>query len=330
MVEKGKGIKMQWCYIFMGDWKAAEKFRRLEQAAAVLFLLILIMGWVWSVEGELPVFGSGHAANVVEEPAGMLSPGEGSVVPEIPPAAISMGLNPASGCVSAALRTGAEEISPASGISAEESAVEPEIPMKILIPETGSGEETVPAEPEAPVETVPALPENGSGSIPQETLPTTVNGFVVDASGMICGIAGISGVMEETLVLPSEGCSGIAAGAFADAPAGITEIYIPANIISIAPGSLGELADLEWIEAEASEYYFTEDGVLFSENGTCILGFPSARTGNYKVPSRVTRFAEGVFENARIEVIDAVECSLENTGDLPSHIRLLEAGKLAG
>lgn len=82
---------MQWCYIFMGDWKAAEKFRRLEQAAAVLFLLILIMGWVWSVEGELPVFGSGHAANVVEEPAGMLSPGEGSVVPEIPPAAISWG-----------------------------------------------------------------------------------------------------------------------------------------------------------------------------------------------------------------------------------------------
>ena len=54
------------------------------------------------------------------------------------------------------------------------------------------------------------------------------------------------------------------------------------------------------------------------------------RDRNYKVPARVTRFAEDVFADAKIEVIDAVGCTLEDTGNLPSAVRLLLAEDLKG
>lgn len=189
--------------------------------------------------------------------------------------------------------------------------------------------ETVPAEPEYPAEILPPASASEAEN-PSETVPTVVEGFLVDESGMICGIEDPAAVSDGYLVLPSEGCMGITAGAFADAPAVITEIYIPANITHIEAGAFAGLVDLEWLEAETSDHYYTEDGVLFSENGTCILGFPSARTGNYKVPDRVTRFAEYAFEDAKIEVIDAVSCTVEDTGNLPPSIRLIQAGKLNG
>ena len=56
-----------------------------------------------------------------------------------------------------------------------------------------------------------------------------------------------------------------------------------------------DLTSLGWIEMETSAGYYTEDGVLFSKDGTCLLAFPPARTGNYKVPSHVTEIADGAF-----------------------------------
>ena len=152
----------------------------------------------------------------------------------------------------------------------------------------------------------------------------------MDSSGMICGIADMDVISDGYLVLPAEGCSGIRVSAFADVSELITEIYIPANITQIEEGAFACLSCLEWLEAEGSDSCFTEDGVLFSENGTCILGFPSARTGGYKVPQRVTRFAADAFATAQIETLDAVGCSLSDTGNLPSSIRLLVSGDLAG
>lgn len=110
----------------------------------------------------------------------------------------------------------------------------------------------------------------------------------------------------------------------------ITEIYLPASLTEIEPGAFAGLVDLEWLEAETSDNYYTEDGVLFAENGTCILGFPSARTGSYKVPVRVTKFAEDAFADAKIGIIDAVGCTLEDTGNLPASIRLLRTEDLKG
>lgn len=148
-------------------------------------------------------------------------------------------------------------------------------------------------------------------------------GFVTDASGMICGISDLSVISEDGyLILPSEGCRGIAAGAFASCKDIISEIYIPANISEIEERAFTDLTSLGWIEMETSAGYYTEDGVLFSKDGTCLLAFPPARTGNYKVPSHVTEIADGAFDRAGISVLDASDCSVLEIRSLPSYIEL--------
>ena len=73
---------------------------------------------------------------------------------------------------------------------------------------------------------------------------------------------------------------------------------------------------------ETSAGYYTEDGVLFSLDGTCLLAFPPARTGYYKVPSHVTEIADGAFARAGISVLDASDCSVLEIRSLPSYIEL--------
>ncbi len=189
------------------------------------------------------------------------------------------------------------------------------------VPEMSLPETAVPVLPEEG--TAPDIPAEGlpaedlpSESIPEESVPENspenINGFLVDTEGMICGIADTGVISEGYLVLPAEGCSGIRTSAFADVPELITEIYIPGNITRIEEGAFACLRSLEWLEAEGSDTCFTEDG------------------GSYKVPDRVTRFAADVFAGAQIETLDAVGCSLTDTGNLPSSIRLLQSGDLAG
>ena len=236
-------------------------------------------------------------------------------------------------------------VEPEKDVTAEAGTAE--VLTEALIPEEQNPSVTEMSLPET---VVPVLPEEGtapdipaeglpaedlpSESIPEESVPENspenINGFLVDTEGMICGIADTGVISEGYLVLPAEGCSGIRTSAFADVPELITEIYIPGNITRIEEGAFACLRSLEWLEVEGSDTCFTEDGVLFSENGTCILGFPSARTGSYKVPDRVTRFAADVFAGAQIETLDAVGCSLTDTGNLPSSIRLFLSGDLPG
>ena len=140
---------------------------------------------------------------------------------------------------------------------------------------------------------------------------------------MICGISDLSVISEDGyLILPSEGCRGIAAGAFASCKDIISEIYIPTNISEIEERAFTDLTSLGWIEMETSAGYYTEDGVLFSKDGTCLLAFPPARTGNYKVPSHVTEIADGAFDRAGISVLDASDCSVLEIRSLPSYIEL--------
>ena len=75
-------------------------------------------------------------------------------------------------------------------------------------------------------------------------------------------------------------------------------------------------------KAKRMRGYYTEDGVLFSKDGTCLLAFPPARTGNYKVPSHVTEIADGAFDRAGISVLDASDCSVLEIRSLPSYIEL--------
>ena len=153
----------------------------------------------------------------------------------------------------------------------------------------------------------------------------TAGGFLVDDSGMICGIADAQAVaVDGVLALPSEGCSGIASGAFADAPEGIIEVHIPANITNIQQGAFLGLKEVLWYEVPSTTAgYSSEDGVLFSENGSCLLAFPSARIGAYAVPSGVERFAVDAFSESSLSKIDMRSAEVTDTGNVPDSIEIL-------
>lgn len=333
---------MEWCEEIYVEWKSAEVLRRLERTVAVLLLLMLAVAGVEYGNERIQGLPGEGAVEREEKAAETALSGKEPIVSEsilsgiygadeilsadiksafegIPGKSADIPGNAAGEVSGAAVVPGADSIPGGAEVSVSEIAI-PETAAPVL-PE--DGKETLVPEEEFPPESLPGEGMSESG-------PKNVNGFLVDTSGMICGIAHADVISDGYVILPSEECSGIRATAFADISELITEIYIPSEITRIEEGAFACLRSLEWLEAEGSDVCFTEDGVLFSENGTCILGFPSARTGAYKVPQRVTRFAEDAFATAQIEILDAVGCSLSDTGNLPSSIRLLLSGDLAG
>lgn len=165
---------------------------------------------------------------------------------------------------------------------------------------------------------------------PDEEEPIAVGntdtGYLINAEGMICGLSGSKEVIKDgVLRFPKEGCSGIAAGALSTLGSQVEEIEIPSNITEIQPGAFAGLSNLGWIEAdEANPAYVTVDGVLYTADGTVLLAFPAAWTGNFQVPESVKSFAEGAFDGTNLECIDARSCTLEQTGSIPETVKLLE------
>ena len=201
----------------------------------------------------------------------------------------------------------------------------PDIPEEPAVPDMK--EPAAPIAPENPAapdaEDTPSGVEEPESGI-SDTGMVSINGYSVNEAGMICGIDDPQTAVEDGYMeLPSEGCTGIAAGAFDDAPAGIREIYIPGNITVIEESALAGLRDMEWIEADPSGGYVSVDGVLFSENGTCLLAFPAGRIGTYKLPDHVTRVAVDAFRSSRLTAVDAEEGSLTDAGNLPETITLI-------
>lgn len=200
----------------------------------------------------------------------------------------------------------------------EVSVPEGTAPVIPEVPEASVPEEPATSVPDDPAEQVP--PENtGNGSV-----PGVIDGFLVNESGIIYGISDPDLVVNNGYMeFPTEKCTGIAAGTFSSGLPTVREIFIPANITYIEEGAFSGLANMEWFEMESSGAYYTEEGVLFAEHGTCLLAFPAGRTGNYKVPSHVVRFAAGSFDSAQIEVLDATACILTDVSGIPENISLL-------
>lgn len=170
------------------------------------------------------------------------------------------------------------------------------------------------------------IPADPPAYIPSDPVTKVVEGFLVDESGTICGIAEPgTAVRNGRMLLPSEGCTAIAGGAFLNAPGGIREIHIPANITEIAEGAFSGLNETEWFSAEEGGNYVSVDGVLFSDGGTCLFAFPAARIGIYRVPAGVVRFAADAFTGASVSKLDTRGCSLEDTGNLPEEIEIIKA-----
>lgn len=166
---------------------------------------------------------------------------------------------------------------------------------------------------------------NVSDGTADEPAGNPTDGFIIDESGMICGISDISlAVTDLCLNLPAEGCTGIARGAFAGAGAEIVEVHIPSGITCIEEGAfLGLPQVCKFKVADGNSSYYTENGVLFSEDGSCILAFPAGRTGIYSVPAGVTRFASDAFTGSMLSKIDTRACLLGDAGNLPESISIL-------
>lgn len=209
---------------------------------------------------------------------------------------------------------------PAATVPEEPEVSVPEGTAPVIpeVPEASVPEEPATSVPDDPAEQVP--PENtGNGSV-----PGVIDGFLVNESGIIYGISDPDLVVNDGYMeFPTEKCTGIAAGTFSSGLPTVREIFIPANITYIEEGTFSGLANMEWFEMESSGAYYTEEGVLFAEHGTCLLAFPAGRTGNYKVPSHVVRFAAGSFDSAQIEVLDATACILTDVSGIPENISLL-------
>lgn len=209
---------------------------------------------------------------------------------------------------------------PAATVPEEPEVSVPEGTAPVIpeVPEASVPEEPATSVPDDPAEQVP--PENtGNGSV-----PGVIDGFLVNESGIIYGISDPDLVVNDRYMeFPTEKCTGIAAGTFSSGLPTVREIFIPANITYIEEGAFSGLANMEWFEMESSGAYYTEEGVLFAEHGTCLLAFPAGRTGNYKVPSHVVRFAAGSFDSAQIEVLDATACILTDVSGIPENISLL-------
>lgn len=209
---------------------------------------------------------------------------------------------------------------PAATVPEEPEVSVPEGTAPVIpeVPEASVPEEPATSVPDDPEEQVP--PENtGNGSV-----PGVIDGFLVNESGIIYGISDPDLVVNNGYMeFPTEKCTGIAAGTFSSGLPTVREIFIPANITYIEEGAFSGLANMEWFEMESSGAYYTEEGVLFAEHGTCLLAFPAGRTGNYKVPSHVVRFAAGSFDSAQIEVLDATACILTDVSGIPENISLL-------
>lgn len=236
----------------------------------------------------------------------------------------------AAGTADSVMNTAADipvtEIPAADIPQADESVpenTEPDIPA-VILPETGEGAADG-AGDGALADELPSGDEESDGAGESDIPAVMAGGFLVNENGMICGMADADeAVSGGVLTLPAEGCSGIRAGAFADAPEGIIEVHIPAGITEIEPGAFLGLDEVEWYEISPDNAaYYSEDGVLFSEDGTCILAFPPGRTGIYPVPGSVAVFAPDAFAGARIEKLITVECELKDTGNLPENIVII-------
>lgn len=206
----------------------------------------------------------------------------------------------------------------------------PIIPDEPIVPDTPAVPDTPIVPDNPPIDDNPAeppdvvIPDNpvvpGENEDPDSGAETPgieqPVGFTVNEEGMICGFDPSAGVVNDgRLVLPSENCTGLASGTFEGVSSEIYELFIPPNIVSIDPGALGEMSDLEWIDlTEPNQNYVCSDGMLFDSSMTTLLVFPRGRIGTYSLPSYVTRLEDYSLLNTGLTKIDMMKCGAVEVG----------------
>jgi len=77
---------------------------------------------------------------------------------------------------------------------------------------------------------------------------------------------------------------------------GLTEVRIPASVTNVEDACFGTCEDLKAIVvAPANPSYSSVDGVLFNKDQTILIACPGGKTGDYEIPTTVTRIGEWAF-----------------------------------
>lgn len=118
-------------------------------------------------------------------------------------------------------------------------------------------------------------------------IPSSVESLGTDSFGFCSSL--------QSVTLPSS-LKSIGVGAFY-ACTSLTGIEIPANVTEIEGQALSNCTSMTAITvATASDYFKSEDGVLYSKDGTQLVACPAGNTRtSYTVPSTVSSIAPGAF-----------------------------------
>lgn len=123
--------------------------------------------------------------------------------------------------------------------------------------------------------------DTADGNLEEENVLTDMlilDGFAINSNGVIEYCEDLELVLNDgMLVFPADArCTGIGAGALEKITEAV-EAYIPANIISIAPGVLDHIGNLMYIEVSPDNpVYESRDGVLYTKSGE-LVSYPSGR-----------------------------------------------------
>ena len=103
---------------------------------------------------------------------------------------------------------------------------------------------------------------------------------------------------EGTLIIP-ENVKII--GPYAFSFCEFTDAQIPASVIAVGAGAFN------WAEevtiSEENENYCSNDGIVFTKDKKEIVGFPSTRTGSYKIPETVETIGASAFSCSKLDEI---------------------------
>lgn len=103
-----------------------------------------------------------------------------------------------------------------------------------------------------------------------------------DENGYLTAFTGTaSDITDYTLSIPShKGCVGIASGTFSTLGTGIYDVYIPSNILYIAPDAFDTLSELIYIEVHADNpNYCSIEGCVYTKDQSELIISPKGREG---------------------------------------------------
>ena len=158
-----------------------------------------------------------------------------------------------------------------------------------------------------PEETEPAPVESSTPSEVEVVVTPVGDGFsqgleYISNGDGTCTVSGIGSCNDKALKIPSQSPDGllvIKIGDRAFKGEDMTEVYLPASIVSIGDAAFAGCTSLTDISVDgANPMYASERGVLFNREMTTLICYPSGKTdGIYTIPKSVTRIEARAFSS---------------------------------